>query len=83
MEVGNPDISPPRKRVLSVLPVIRAAVLRIKRDRAPIGAWLNALDARVPKNVVVVAMANKLARIAWAVLSSGNDYRPRVNAIVA
>ena len=55
----------------------RAAVLRIKRDRAPIGAWLDALDARAPKNVVVVAMANKLARIAWAVLSSGNDYRPR------
>jgi transposase len=29
-------------------------------------------------NVVVVAMANKLARIAWAVLSNGNDYRPAV-----
>ena len=61
----------------------RAAVLRIKRDRAPIGAWLDALDARAPKNVVVVAMANKLARIAWAVLSSGNDYRPTANAISA
>ena len=46
----------------------RAAVLRIKRDRAPIGAWLDALDLRAHKNVVVVAMANKLARIAWAVL---------------
>ncbi len=42
----------------------RAAVLHIQRDRAPIGAWLDALDARAPKNVVVVAMANKLARIA-------------------
>ena len=31
----------------------------------------------LPKNVVVVAMANKLARIAWAVLSSGEDYRPK------
>jgi hypothetical protein len=61
----------------------RAAVLRIKRDRVPIGAWLDALDARAPKNVVVVAMANKLARIAWAVLSSGNDYRPKANAITA
>jgi transposase len=59
----------------------RAAVLRIKRDRAPIGPWLDALDARAPKNVVVVAMANKLARIAWAVLSSGEDYRPKLNAI--
>jgi transposase len=54
----------------------RAAVLRIKRDRVPIGAWLDALDLRAPKNVVVVAMANKLARIAWAVLSSGEDYKP-------
>ncbi len=53
----------------------RAAVLRIRRDRAPIGAWLDKLDARAHKNVVVVAMANKLARVAWAVLSSGNDYR--------
>jgi transposase len=59
----------------------RAAVLRIKRDRALIGAWLDALDARAPKNVVVVAMANKLARIAWAVLSSGQDYRPTANVI--
>lgn len=61
----------------------RAAVLRIKRDRAPIGPWLDALDARAPKNVVVVAMANKLARIAWAVLSSGENYRPITNAIAA
>src|SRR5271155_4447995 len=61
----------------------RAAVLRIKRDRAPIGAWLDALDARAPKNVVVVAMANKLARIAWAVLSSGEDYRPHSNLVTA
>ena len=61
----------------------RAAVLRIKRDRAPIGTWLDALDARAPKNVVVVAMANKLARIAWAVLSSGEDYRPTATAIPA
>jgi hypothetical protein len=28
------------------------------------------------RNVVIVATANKLARISWAVLSSGNDYRP-------
>jgi transposase len=35
----------------------RAAVLRIKRDRAPIGSRLDALDARAPKNDVVVAMA--------------------------
>jgi transposase len=59
----------------------RAAVLCIKRDRAPIGAWLDKLDARAPKNVVVVTMTNRLARIAWEVLSSGNDYGPSANAI--
>jgi hypothetical protein len=32
---------------------------------------------------VVVAMANKLARIAWAVLSSGEDYRPVANSLAA
>jgi transposase len=53
----------------------RAAVLRIKRDRVPIGAWMNALESRAPRNVLIVAMANKLARIAWAVLSSGEEYR--------
>jgi transposase len=30
---------------------------------------------RAPRNKVVVAIANKLARIAWAVLSSGKDYQ--------
>jgi transposase len=53
----------------------RAAVLRIKRDRVPIGAWMNALESRAPRNVLIVAMANKLARIVWAVLSSGEEYR--------
>ena len=44
---------------------------------------MNALEARAPRNVLVVAMANKLARIAWAVLSSGEDYRSGVNPIAA
>jgi transposase len=61
----------------------RAAVLRIKRDRVPIGAWMDALEHRAHRNVLIVAMANKLARIAWAVLSSGEDYRPCVAGIAA
>ena len=60
----------------------RAAAMRIKRDRFRIGSWMNALEARAPRNVLVVSMANKLARIAWAVLSTGEDYRPAVNAAV-
>jgi transposase len=38
-------------------------------------AWIDGLLARRPFNVVVAAVANKLARIAWALLSRGEDYR--------
>ena len=53
----------------------RSVVLRSKRDRIAMGEWMNTLEARASRNVLIVAMANKLARIAWAVLSSGQDYR--------
>jgi len=38
-------------------------------------AWINALLARRPFNVVVAAVANKLARMIWAMLSRGEAYR--------
>jgi transposase len=59
----------------------RAAVLRLKRERAPMGAWMTALEARAPRNVLIVATANKLARIAWALLSSGEDYRAETGLV--
>ena len=61
----------------------RAAVVRMKPERAPFGGWLNGLEQRAPRNVVVTATANKLARIAWAVLSSGDPYRPLTIATTA
>lgn len=53
----------------------RAVLLRVKGDTGGFGQWVHRLAARAPRNKVVVAIANKLARIAWAVLSSGKDYR--------
>ena len=44
------------------------------RGETPLGAWLRGLLERAHPNVVVVALAAKLARIAWAVLKSGADY---------
>jgi transposase len=38
---------------------------------------------RAPRNKVIVAIANKLARIAWAVLSSGKDYQHQPLALAA
>jgi transposase len=61
----------------------RAVVLRSKRDRIAMGGWMTALEARAPKNVLIVAMANKLARIAWAVLSTRQDHRAFPNTMVA
>jgi len=39
--------------------------------------WLTALQQRRPTPVVATALANKTARIAWAVMSRGETYRPR------
>jgi transposase len=61
----------------------RAVVLRSKRERIPMGSWLTSLEARAPRNVLIIAMANKLARIAWAVLSTGQDYRTDAAAVPA
>ncbi len=42
--------------------------------------WLAELSSRSHYNIVGVALANKLARIAWAVLARGEAYRPPVPA---
>ena len=39
------------------------------------GAWVRSLMERKPARVVTVAMANKTARIAWAVMTRGEAYR--------
>lgn len=53
----------------------RAVLLRVKYNTGGFGQWVHRLAQRAPRNKVVVAIANKLARIAWAVLSSGREYR--------
>lgn len=53
----------------------RAVLLRVKYDTGRLGQWAHELELRAPRNKVVVAVANKLARIAWAVLARGQDYR--------
>jgi transposase len=38
--------------------------------------WIQALLARRSRRAVTVALANKLARMAWAIMASGQAYRP-------
>lgn len=50
------------------------AVMRWSK-RAQADPWLTGLRARKPHLVVAVALANKIARIAWAVMARGETYR--------
>jgi transposase len=52
----------------------RAALPSLANSKMPLGAWLRALMARTHKNAAVVALANKLARIVWAVLRRGGAF---------
>jgi transposase len=53
------------------------AVLQQKAKQSPgLKAWLEQLTSRTHYNVAGVALANKLARMAWAVLATGEAYRP-------
>lgn len=52
------------------------AVLRHARNRATKDAeWVRALLARKPAKLVAVALANRTARIVWAVMKRGAAYR--------
>lgn len=55
-----------------------AVLVRPEKAVATFGNWLFELLSRKPFNVVVVALANKLARIAWAVLSTKQAFEVRV-----
>jgi transposase len=39
--------------------------------------WLKALLSRRPKNVAIVALANKMARTIWALLAHGRTFDPK------
>jgi len=45
------------------------------RDRARASPWLTGMLARKPRMLVTVALANKMARIVWALMAHGGFYR--------
>jgi transposase len=58
------------------------AVLQCRDKQSPgLSAWLGQLASRVHTNVAAVALANKMARVAWAVLAKSEIYRPPLAVI--
>lgn len=65
-----------RLLVIGASAVIKQALLR----GAPAGSWLAQMLARKPRMLVAVALANKMARVVWALLVRGGVYRAPVLA---
>jgi transposase len=75
-KMGNPMLR-------SLLILGATSVLRRARGNANAPQWLIALLARRPFKVVAVALANKMARIIWALLTKGGTYRNTGAAMAA
>jgi transposase len=65
-----------RLLILGASSVVRQAAYR----GVPEGSWLGRMLARKPRMLVIVALANKLARIVWALLAKGGVYGAPIEA---
>ena len=52
----------------------RSCLRNLNRDNHELGLWMTQLEQRSHRNVVAVALANKSARTAWAVLARQETY---------
>jgi hypothetical protein len=48
------------------------------RARQGLWPWIEPASKRLDRNMLAIALANKLARIAWAVLARGREYQPMI-----
>lgn len=68
-KMGQRDIR--RLLITGAMAVIRWAI----RKGPPVGSWLANMLARKPRMLVATALANKLARIVWAISTKNEVYR--------
>src|SRR6266478_4461689 len=74
-------ISKRGNKYLRTLFVQAAHVVLVRRPRAAMRGlwpWIEQASKRLHRNMLAIALANKLARIAWAVLARGRCYQPRI-----
>ena len=55
----------------------RSVIHRVSKKNDKLSVWVKQLVARRGKNKAVVALANRLARLAWLLLQRNEDYRPQ------
>lgn len=73
-------ISKRGNRYVRTLLVQAAHIILVRRPKTVkpgLWDWIEAASKRLHRNILVIALANKLARIAWAVLARGANYQPR------
>src|SRR6478672_209428 len=76
-------ISKRGNKYLRTLFVQAAHVVLVRRPSAAMRGlwpWIEQASKRLHRNMLAIALANKLARIAWAVLARGQAYQPRIAA---
>ena len=61
----------------------RSCVTHLDRTRDRLGRWLDALQSRMHVNKVTVALAAKMARMAWAILTKSGALYERRDPVVA
>jgi transposase len=74
-------ISKRGNKYLRTLFVQAAHVILARRPSAAMQGlwpWIEQASKRLHRNMLAIALANKLARIAWAVLARGLEYQPRI-----
>jgi transposase len=74
-------ISKRGNKYLRTLFLQAAHVVLARRPRAArqgLWPWIEQAAKRLHRNMLAIALANKLARIAWAVLARGRVYQPRI-----
>jgi transposase len=59
----------------------RAVMRWVERKEDATSRWASALKSRRHTNIAVVAMANKIARVAYAVMRTGKPYDPAIGAL--
>jgi transposase len=65
---------------MMVIQGARALLIHMKRDRSRMGLWLREIEKRSHPHVALIALANKIVRICWKVLTSGRVYQPFAEA---